>query len=188
MNGDGQVTAADTPAVATSRRRNSITAPVVIPGNLSISLPSKFPNGSAASCPLLTPRELLITDNSAAATHLKGSPALSSSLAYTSLRDILPTLSSPTIKSPTAAASASGRSSYEIPIRNRLVKQAAWAYLRPVSASADSSGSSLVQRLWLRLYSSVNACLNVIGQHVIPSVARAIHQMLGTLVCCCSTG
>ncbi|KAK1264225.1 hypothetical protein QJS04_geneDACA008579 [Acorus gramineus] len=65
--------------------------------------------------------------------------------AYTSLRDLLP-YSPSSAASPTASAAASAaacgggafHSSGEIPIRNRLVKQAAWAYLQPMS-SPDSA-------------------------------------------------
>ncbi|GAB2272134.1 hypothetical protein Dimus_006954 [Dionaea muscipula] len=74
------------------------------------------------------------------------------STAYVSLKDIIP--SSHSILSPSAAAvsplptaastlASSGGTSvsgYEISIRNRLVKQAAWAYLQPMSTSPSSSG------------------------------------------------
>ncbi|XP_076888419.1 uncharacterized protein LOC143538845 [Bidens hawaiensis] len=72
---------------------------------------------------------------------------------YTSLRDVLP---------PTAAAVQSPKlpsytvhSGYEISIRNRLVKQAAWAYLQPVSVSLDSGGTTVFHRLWTRLSDAV---------------------------------
>nr|GEV36623.1 hypothetical protein [Tanacetum cinerariifolium] len=67
---------------------------------------------------------------------------------YTSLRDILP--SGPnTIMSP-KAPSFIVHSGYEISIRNRLVKQAAWAYLQPMSSSPDSGGQNVFHRLWTR--------------------------------------
>ncbi|XP_048127766.1 uncharacterized protein LOC115753898 [Rhodamnia argentea] len=72
---------------------------------------------------------------------------------YTSLKDLLPA-ASPSASSPTAAASSSN----EISIRNRLVNRAAWAYLRPMSASPGSHGPDLLRRLWLRL----SACLGFI--------------------------
>lgn len=65
---------------------------------------------------------------------------------YTSLKDILPG-SPASILSPTPAVAIAGisgsstGSGYEISIRNRLVKQAAWAYLQPVVSSSPSSSS-----------------------------------------------
>lgn len=65
---------------------------------------------------------------------------------YTSLKDILP--SSPSsILSPTPGIAVAGISSsssgsgYEISIRNRLVKQAAWAYLQPALLSSPSTST-----------------------------------------------
>ncbi|KAH9614119.1 hypothetical protein KSS87_010575, partial [Heliosperma pusillum] len=69
---------------------------------------------------------------------------------YTSLKDIIP--SSPSsILSPSPATNSAGGagaitsptsgSGYEISIRNRLVKQAAWAYLQPTVPSSPSSSS-----------------------------------------------
>ncbi|KAL9227722.1 hypothetical protein vseg_003375 [Gypsophila vaccaria] len=76
--------------------------------------------------------------------HLK-SPGTPS---YTSLKDIIPSppssMLSPTPPTTTSAAmsSPSFGSGYEISIRNRLVKQAAWAYLQPTVPSSPSSSSS----------------------------------------------
>ncbi|CAA3017872.1 Hypothetical predicted protein, partial [Olea europaea subsp. europaea] len=39
----------------------------------------------------------------------------------------------------------------DICIRNRLVKQAAWAYLHPMSISPDSAGKGFLHRLWQRV-------------------------------------
>ncbi|PKI47014.1 hypothetical protein CRG98_032553, partial [Punica granatum] len=113
---------------------------------------------------------------------LKGSTP--SSLSYTSLKDLLPQFSAAAINSPTAASSASGRSGYEISIRNHLVKQAAWAYLQPMSASPGSSVPGVLQRIWFRLCSPVDACLGFVSSRLIPSIARAIYRILRTLLCC----
>ncbi|MED6134381.1 hypothetical protein PIB30_036531 [Stylosanthes scabra] len=79
-----------------------------------------------------------------------------SSSSYTSLRDMLPfpaaALNSPTSSASAAAASSSGGGS--ISIRNRLVKQAAWAYLQPMSPSPSGpSGPNFIGRLRLRFES-----------------------------------
>ena len=71
--------------------------------------------------------------------------------AYTSLKDLLPPSPSsvlsptPTVASHSALSSSpsNGSSGYEISIRNRLVKQAAWAYLHSAVASEPSSSSRL---------------------------------------------
>lgn len=76
------------------------------------------------------------------------------SATYTSLRDLLPS-SHP----PTAITSPSNNSSWnEIPIRNPLVKQAALAYLQPMSTPPEAGEKGLLGRLrercgclwWLR--------------------------------------
>lgn len=67
---------------------------------------------------------------------------------YTSLRDILP--SGPTTVLSPKVPSFVVHSGYEISIRNRLVKQAAWAYLQPMSSSPDSGGQNVFHRLWAR--------------------------------------
>ncbi|KAI3747120.1 hypothetical protein L6452_09567 [Arctium lappa] len=78
---------------------------------------------------------------------------------YTSLRDILPY--TPAVVQSPKVSSFAARSGYEIPIRNRLVKQAAWAYLRPMSTSPDSGGSTVFHRLWNRFS---DACLRLVNQ------------------------
>lgn len=124
----------------TLKRRNSLPSAVIVPprkpkplngnrhsNNRSPPLPPSF---SAADFELFP---------------LK-SPPLPSSDNYTSLRDILP-CSPSSILSPTPAIAIAGISSsscgsgYEISIRNRLVKQAAWAYLQPTVSTSPSSSS-----------------------------------------------
>ncbi|XP_038883302.1 uncharacterized protein LOC120074291 [Benincasa hispida] len=95
----------------------------------------------------------------------------SSSQSYTSLKDILPSASA-AVNSPTAASPAN--SGYEISIRNRLVKQAAWAYLQPMSASSYSAGPNFFHRFWLR-FSTANpiyGCLGFIRGTIIPAIIR----------------
>ncbi|KAF5751035.1 hypothetical protein HS088_TW02G00045 [Tripterygium wilfordii] len=54
-------------------------------------------------------------------------------MTYTSLKDLLPA-SPPAITSPTAYNS----SWHEIPIKNPLLKHAAWAYLQPMSTATET--------------------------------------------------
>ncbi|XVE61414.1 hypothetical protein DITRI_Ditri06bG0037900 [Diplodiscus trichospermus] len=152
----------------TRRRRNSISTPVKGPAKLTVLTPkplqtaTSLPNGSAASPPL--DLDLISLKTSFAS--------------YTSLKDILPS-SAIAVNSPTAAGSATN-SGYEISIRNRLVKQAAWAYLQPMSASPDSSGPHFFRRLWLR-FSSQNpfsSCLRFFHQKVLPCLTRVVDRIL----------
>ncbi|GAU17477.1 hypothetical protein TSUD_340200 [Trifolium subterraneum] len=107
--------AVTTAAAATIRRHNSLS--VITPNKLLPS--SSKPPIRSSSLDL----ELLL---------LKSSPVTS----YTSLKDLL----SPNVavNSPTASFAAIN-SGYEISIRNRLVKQAARAYLQPMASSVGNS-------------------------------------------------
>ncbi|KAK6946473.1 hypothetical protein RJ641_014017 [Dillenia turbinata] len=58
-------------------------------------------------------------------------------LSYTSLKDLLP--ASPPVGTP----SPPNGSWHEIPIKNPLVKHAAWAYLQPMSTSRESDERGL---------------------------------------------
>ncbi|KAL3755570.1 hypothetical protein ACJRO7_002599 [Eucalyptus globulus] len=135
------------------RRRHSIAAPTAAapaaakPPAQSLS----FPNGTSASHPPLPPP-----------LDLSGHDFPS----YTTLRDLLPP--SPAASSPAAAAAASptsaASSSHEISIRNRLVNRAAWAYLRPMSASPRCDGPHLLRRLWLRLSACIGFVRRALGR------------------------
>ncbi|KAH1258844.1 hypothetical protein AAZX31_03G180400 [Glycine max] len=92
------------------------------------------------------------------------------SASYTSLRDMLPSPYA-AVNSPTASV----YSGQEISIRNRLVKQAAWAYLQPMSAS--QGGASTPN--FLRRLSA--ACLGFFYHHFFPVVTRFFRRMLHAL-------
>ena len=89
---------------------------------------------------------------------------------YTSLRDVLP--STALISPCTSAVSAAGA----VAIRNRLVKQAAWAYLQPMSASPSSNGGA--QRFLRRIFAVEDAgdssCVGFIAFHVAMAVDRLL--------------
>ncbi|KAG6580732.1 hypothetical protein SDJN03_20734, partial [Cucurbita argyrosperma subsp. sororia] len=148
------------PPLPNLRRRNSITVPVVVPSKLNLLAATKSSRGVASSPPLPLAFELV---------PIKSSSPSSPSLAYTSLRDILP--SATAIYSPTAASAAN--SGYEISIRNRLVKQAAWAYLQPMASSPSSSGPHLLHRIWLRF----SAWLSFVNLPIISSVTNACNRI-----------
>ncbi|OVA07113.1 hypothetical protein BVC80_1289g28 [Macleaya cordata] len=153
-------------------RRNSIPS-AMVPTKLDIPIKlqsSSFPitNGDRVSSLSAVDFELI---------------SLKSSQEYTSLKDLIPS-SSPTtaVQSPTASGI---QSCYEISIRNRLVKQAAWAYLQPMSSSPNSSGNSF-RRMWVRFSSEcirnpVNACLRFINRRIIPTISQALNRILGAI-------
>nr|GEZ13965.1 hypothetical protein [Tanacetum cinerariifolium] len=71
------------------------------------------------------------------------------SSSYTSLRDILPSPNNAVQSPKTPCYVANSRC--EILIRNKLVKEAAWAYLQPMSTSPEDDGSSVLHRLWTQI-------------------------------------
>eukprot|EP00262_Sarcandra_glabra_P020724 TRINITY_DN8404_c0_g1_i1.p1 TRINITY_DN8404_c0_g1~~TRINITY_DN8404_c0_g1_i1.p1 ORF type:complete len:170 (+),score=0.66 TRINITY_DN8404_c0_g1_i1:134-643(+) len=150
---------------ANLRRRNSNPSPVPT----KLDLPAKpqsssFPTANGDNRSFLTVDFELV--------NLKP-------MSYTSLKDLMP--SSPAaIQSPTAAGAGNWN---EISIRNRLVKQAAWAYLQPMAVSPESSNQHFFHRIRNRFSSEfrnpVNACLGFINFRVIPTIARAFNRLLG---------
>ncbi|KAG5243921.1 early nodulin [Salix suchowensis] len=148
--------------VATLRRRNSIAMSVVIPTKLSL-LSSTFPPSHLKGA-IPSPLDISLLSQK-------------SSSSYTSLKDLL--LPSATVNSPTASNSTT-TSAYEISIRNRLVKHAAWAYLQPMSSSPDSSGTHFLRRLWLgfSIKNPITACFRFLSGHVIPSITSAFDRIL----------
>lgn len=88
---------------------------------------------------------------------------------YTSLKDIIP-CSVPNSPAPSAAAASS--SGYQIAIRNRLVKQAAWAYLQPMSTSPGSESRSFFKRTWFSFSEFLT------NNYVVRAVTRSFHWLL----------
>ena len=164
---------------STLRRRNSIATSVVVPARLSFTAAAAatttkplqsfntFPNqqnGTVSRPPPLDYEEILSLKCSTPQT-------------YTSLKDILPvSASNAAVSSPTPASASAVSSGYEISIRNRLVKQAAWAYLQPMSSSPGSSGPHFLHRLWLSF-------LSFFKRHVVPAFTHLLHQVLRACDC-----
>ncbi|KAL7613244.1 hypothetical protein Lser_V15G06434 [Lactuca serriola] len=123
-----------TTPISTLRRRNSIATPSDIKLHTNDVYSSSTTTTTTASSSLSSSADFELVS-------LK--PA-----SYTSLRDILPSTAA-VVQSP-KVPSSSVHSGYEISIRNRLVKQAAWAYLQPMSTSPESGGSTVFHRLWTR--------------------------------------
>ncbi|KAB1203849.1 hypothetical protein CJ030_MR8G027686 [Morella rubra] len=154
------------PSSSALRRRNSIAASVVVPRKLS--LPTRI-----ATKPLHSFHSLPHQNGTASPLDTELVSSLKSSLDYTSLKDLLPSSSGAAMGSPTAT-----NSGYEISIRNRLVKQAAWAYLQPMSSSPSSSCQNFLPRLRLRFFSSLTACLAFFKSHLLPAMRRLIDWIL----------
>ncbi|KAF5768646.1 hypothetical protein HanRHA438_Chr14g0649221 [Helianthus annuus] len=126
--------AADATRTTTLRRRNSIE----IPPSLTLHNKHRHPSSTPSSYTTLTSSSTL-SSSSADYELVSMKPA-----SYTSLRDILPNTVVQSPKLPSFAVN----SGYEISIRNRLVKQAAWAYLQPMSSSPGGGGSTVFHRVW----------------------------------------
>lgn len=144
------------------RRRNSMSTKITIPLP-DRRLHSCLPNGSRSSS---SPSFELIS--------LKSPPTSSSSTSYTSIKDLLPSTAA-IINSPTAGSAANPF--HEISIRNRLVKQAACAYLQPMSSSPDSSGPQFFSRIMLKLCSahdSISHCFRLFTRFL----SRALDRLL----------
>ncbi|XP_052175324.1 uncharacterized protein LOC127790086 [Diospyros lotus] len=125
-------------------RRNSITAPVVVPGKLKV-VPTKTDRAASFTTTIFS--DFSTSCSSSSSVDFELIPmAIFKPPSYTSLRDLLPGASSG-VQSP-SCASYGGNSGYEISIRNRLVKQAAWAYLQPMSTSPGAPGDNFLRRLW----------------------------------------
>ncbi|KAK6942550.1 hypothetical protein RJ641_027927 [Dillenia turbinata] len=148
----------------TLKRRNSIpTSTLVVPSKLNLPIKpqsSSFPHSNSNSNGVLSAADFELDS-------LK-------SLSYTSLKDLLPPSPSG-IRSPTSSSCFGAAACTQISIRNRLVKQAAWAYLQPMSTSPDSAGHGFFHRLWIRLSGdslkhSVKSCFAFI--------ARAFNRLL----------
>ncbi|XP_044507677.1 uncharacterized protein LOC123227094 [Mangifera indica] len=131
------------------RRRHSLSTPLPIPTKLT--LPRRNGTVSPSSFEL-------------------ASLVKPTSLSYTSFKDLIPCSS---LNSPTAGSATN--STYEISIRNRLVKQAAWAYLQPMSSSPDSSAPHFLHRL----FTSLSSCFRFINSHIISPLSQAINQIFG---------
>ncbi|KAL2503070.1 uncharacterized protein Fot_36918 [Forsythia ovata] len=155
------------------RRRNSISTSVEV-------VPSKFTllhHNSAYSSSTTT------TTNSASASASSSSSSsfpsddfelLSikpTSHSYTSLKDLLPSV---TVNSPRPSASSQAQLGSDICIRNRLVKQAAWAYLQPMSTSPDSSGNGFLHRFWPR----VAAFFDFVNRQIVRVLTGALDWLL----------
>ncbi|XP_019186411.1 PREDICTED: uncharacterized protein LOC109181112 [Ipomoea nil] len=164
--------ALETPQNGLLRRRNSISASVVAPAQLS----------------LRHSREAASSSSSYATTAASSATSSGSSqnddfelfsikpVHYTSLKDILPAAA---VNSPRPMTPGSHHGS-EILIRNRLVKQAAWAYLQPMSTSPDSSGGSFLRRLCIRFSGNapVVALLDFVDRHILLPLTRAVDWLL----------
>ncbi|XP_073151920.1 uncharacterized protein [Henckelia pumila] len=132
------------------RRRNSIsTADLLVPTKLTF-----LDHLSSSSTVITTTTTTTTATSSSSSTSsfpsddLELLPIKRNPHSYTSLKDLLP---SAAVNSPKPSAVNLSHPGSDICIRNRLVKQAAWAYLQPMYTSPGPSGGSFFRRLWPRV-------------------------------------
>ncbi|XP_052199542.1 uncharacterized protein LOC127806353 [Diospyros lotus] len=147
------------------RRRNSNSTAVVVPEKLTIltkpHLSASFSNGCGGSSAASPPDLALIT--------------MIGPFSYTSLKDLLPSMA---VNSPTASSAAGS----DLGIRNRLVKQAAWAYLQP-SASPSSRRSTADHFFALRIWPNFAALIRFVTR----TLTRAYQYLIrSTRIWCCT--
>ena len=114
------------------RRRNSISAPIIM-------VPPPLPNHSSSATTSSSSDDLELLSIIKPSSH---------SHSYTSLKDLMP---SAAVNSPKPISASLAQLGSDISIRNRLVKQAAWAYLQPMSTSPGATGDGFLQHLWPRV-------------------------------------
>ncbi|KAM3324635.1 hypothetical protein P3S67_005787 [Capsicum chacoense] len=173
------------------RRRSSATIPPKLglahqSSASTITTPTNHILGSTSlTNSAILPRKRSLTDQLSASTITTSSSSTSASssltnsiaddyelfsikpVSYTSLRDILPPSS---INSPGS----------EISIRNRLVKQAAWAYLQPMATSPDSSSRSLFGCMFFRfpVNNPVAGVIELFDRCILAPLTRAVDWLL----------
>ncbi|EPS69614.1 hypothetical protein M569_05157 [Genlisea aurea] len=113
--------------IPTPLRRRRSSSGTIFPKKLSVLLSRDYSSETASS------DDLELISLKSATAHC-----------YTSLKDVISPAS--VVAWSTPASGCGG----DIGIRNRLVKQAAWAYLQPMSSSpsTDESGGGVFRRLW----------------------------------------
>lgn len=151
------------------RRRNSISKPAPLPINLPLHHHPPSSTSSTASS----------SSSSSSSSSVVDFDLISiKPVSYTSLKDLLPptAVSSPKPNSPSHSQSASG----EISIKNRLVKQAAWAYLQPMSTAPDSTGRNFLHRIWIKLLANnqVAALRSFFDLHIFRRLNHAFDWLL----------
>ncbi|KAG8374050.1 hypothetical protein BUALT_Bualt11G0090600 [Buddleja alternifolia] len=127
------------------RRRNSISTSIaVVPTKLTL-----FPNHNSSSATTSTTTSAATSSSSFPSDDLELlSIKSSASHSYTSIKDLLPSVA---VNSPKPNSPHPVHLGSDISIRNRLVKQAAWAYLQPMSTSPDSAAGDFFHRLRRRV-------------------------------------
>ncbi|KZT76003.1 hypothetical protein F511_46973 [Dorcoceras hygrometricum] len=145
------------------RRRNSTSnSDLVVPTKLS------FLHHQSSSSTVTTTSSS--STSSFPSDDLELLPIKRSPHSYTSLKDLLP---SAAVNSPKPSAVLLAHPGSDICIRNRLVKQAAWAYLQPMYTLPGPVGGSFFHRFWPR----VSAVFDFICRNVRMAFDRALRSL-----------
>ncbi|KAL3536045.1 hypothetical protein ACH5RR_004506 [Cinchona calisaya] len=108
-------------------------------------------------------------------------------ISYTSLKDLLPStpVNSPKPNNNNNINSCPAQTGSDISIKNRLVQQAAWAYLQPMSTSPDSSAGNFLHRLWsnfqLFLNNPLSAFRGFFDLHIFRTLRNAFDSLLRSI-------
>lgn len=169
------------------RRRNSISQSVVVATTCLDDLHQQT-SSDASSGTLSSSSSASSSSSSSTSTFSASSGEFDlisvKPVSYVSLRDLLPSpaaVNSPKPKSP--AQNHFLHPCPEISIRNRLVKQAAWAYLQPMSTAPDSSTRNFLHRLWDQFTTEnpTAALFRFFNRHVFGSLSRFFDWLLRSI-------
>lgn len=162
------------------RRRNSISQSVVVGPTYLSSLHQQ--TSSDASSGTSSSNSSSSTTSTSSASSGEFDLISVKPVSYVSLRDLLPSaaVNSPKPKSP---AQNHLQPCSEISIRNRLVKQAAWAYLQPMSIAPDSSTRNFLHRLWDQFTTEnpLSALVRFFNRHVFGTINRFFDWLLRSI-------
>lgn len=172
------------------RRRNSISQSVAVVTTCLHDLHQQTLSSSDASS-----SGMLSSSSSSASSSSSSSTSTSSAssgefdlisvkpVSYVSLRDLLPTPAAVNSPKPKSAAQNHLHPGSEISIRNRLVKQAAWAYLQPMSTAPDTSTRNILHRLWDQFTTEnpIAALFRFFNRHAFGSLNRFFDWLLRSI-------
>lgn len=166
------------------RRRNSISQSVVVVTTCLDDLHQQT-SSDATSGTLSSASSASSSSSTSTSSASSGEFDLISvkPVSYVSLRDLLPSPAAFNSPKPKSHAQSQFHPGHEISIRNRLVKQAAWAYLQPRSTAPDSSSRNFLHRLrdQFTTENPIAAFFRFFNRHVFGSLNRFFDWLLRSI-------